>query len=67
MSYKIVKNGNQFEIHELESQLIVDVFNDHGKASERYRFLKRGGNFAGWTPAFFLISVKNLVKEVENG
>lgn len=63
MSYKIVKNGNKFEIHELESELIVGEYDDHAKASERYRFLKRGGAFSGFTPEFFLISVKNLVKE----
>lgn len=43
MSYKIVKNGDKFEIHELESEHIVAEFDDHAKASERYRFLKRGG------------------------
>ncbi len=64
MSYKIVKNGNKFEIHELESELVVGEFVDHSKASERYRFLKRGGSFAGFSPKFMLVSVKGLFEEI---
>ena len=64
MAYKIVKNGENFEIHELASELIVGKYDSHAAASERYRFLKRGGSFSGFTPSFFLVSVKNLIKEV---
>ena len=62
MSHKIVKNGTTFEIKELATENVIGEFDSHAIASERYRFLKRGGAFGGWTPTFFLTSVKGYIR-----
>lgn len=61
MSYKIVKNGDQFEIHELLSEQKISTHPSHEDATKRYRFLKKGGAFNGFTPSFFLISFKDKI------
>jgi len=54
--YKISRNNNgKFELIEIESQLVINEYDDYNEAKSWYSKLKKGVAFEGWTPSFFLI------------
>lgn len=54
--YKIEKNKrkNCFEIIELKTGFVVGSFKEYAPTGKRYRWLKNGGAFNGFTPRFIL-------------
>lgn len=59
--YKIAKNKKgMFELIELATEHVINVYEDHSSAKKDYNGFKGGKGFAGWTPAFMLISTKNM-------
>lgn len=63
--YKIVKNKKgKFELIELATEQIIDVYDEYSLAKKEYNRFKGGQGFSGWTPAFVLISMKNLSPNV---
>lgn len=60
MIFDKAKKTNQ--IIEIATNQVIGSISSKKKASEFYRFLNRGGAFDGFTPHFFLIDVKGLLK-----
>ena len=57
MNYKIVPNGNVFDVLETATNLVIYTSN-HKEAKLFMRKLNLGGGFDGWTPTFFLKTFK---------
>lgn len=61
--YKILKNKDgKFDLIEIASEHLIDVYETHAEAKVRYNQLKGGQAFAGWTPEFILQSVRDFYK-----
>ena len=54
MSYKIVKQNNEFRLYEIASKQYIKTFKKHNEANKYMKFLKNGGSWSGWTPSFIL-------------
>ena len=52
--YKIIKNGkdNTFKVVEIATNQTFSIGYDRDVEYKKYRHLKSGIGFAGWTPAF---------------
>jgi len=52
---------NKSDIHETQTDQIIQSISDEKKAKERLKHLNLGGGSDGWTPAFFLIEFKYIL------
>ena len=57
-NYKVVKNGNVFEVVENSSTLTIKKFSKHREAKALMLHMEKGHGFAGMTPPFFLQKIK---------
>jgi len=53
MSYKVSKSGEAFDLHELESDITIELNVAEKSARDLCRKLNLGSGFNGWTPPFF--------------
>lgn len=58
--YRVAKNKDtqKFEVIEIQSENIMFVSDTYEGAQKRYRELKKPKGFMGWTPSFFLKTIK---------
>ena len=59
-NYYSVKDGEDifWNVHENQTNTVIDSFLYKEDAKEYSQFLERGGGFAGFTPSFMLTRVK---------
>lgn len=62
INYKIQKNQDQFDILETQTNQIIESHKMQQDAKKRVKHFNFGGGFDGWTPSFFMIDVKYLIK-----
>lgn len=60
--YKIVEQKNSYGVYEIATEQIIKTFTDFSEARKFLRHLNLGGGFNGWSPSFFLRSVKVKIK-----
>lgn len=59
INYKVVQEGKDFYIKEVQTDEIILILNDMNDAHETARKLNLGAGFDGYTPKFFLKEVKS--------
>jgi hypothetical protein len=57
MNYKIIEKHGKFEVHEVTTNQIIEIFKTRDDAKTMLRRLNFGGAFDGWTPRFILKKV----------
>lgn len=65
MNYKIIQDSNGYNIVESPTDQVVKTFDSHSDAKKMMKHLNLGGGFDGFTPNFFLKSVKSLYQNTK--
>jgi hypothetical protein len=50
-----------WDLYETETEQVIDTFYFKDDARKAMKFMESGGAFAGWTPAFMLVSVASVL------
>lgn len=52
--YKLTKNGEEFDLVEIQTEQLIKKSSDYTELKNIYKFMRDGGAFSGWTPSFML-------------
>ena len=63
-AYRIQREANVFHVYEPGSEQRIEKYDDYKKASLRVVDLKRGEGFQGFTPTFFIPSIKRFIDSI---